>query len=63
MPQFEQSLKSKEYEGVVKAELQEGEDRGVTGTPTFFVNGEQVPDWRDIDAFRNMIDSFLPGTS
>ena len=61
--QFKQALDSNEYEDVVKAELQEGKDRGVTGTPTFFVNGEKVNDWRDVDAFRKQIDSFLPATS
>ena len=59
---FEASLDSGEYEGVVKAELNEGRDRGVHGTPTFFVNGERVADWRDADAFRALIESFLPST-
>jgi protein-disulfide isomerase len=61
--QFEASLDSGEYEGVVKAELEEGRDRGVTGTPTFFVNGEPVGDWRDVDHFRDLIESFLPASS
>ena len=63
LAQFEASLDSGEYEGVVEAELDEGRDRGVTGTPTFFVNGERVPDWRDLDAFRALIDSYLPTSS
>ena len=63
VPAFEASLDSGEYEGVVQAELDEGRDRGVTGTPTFFINGERVDDWRDIDAFRALIDSFLPAGS
>ena len=60
---FEASLDSGEYEGVVEAELDEGRERGVSGTPTFFVNGERVTDWRDVDAFRALIDSFLPASS
>ena len=56
-------LDSGEYEGVVKAELEEGEDRGVSGTPTFFVNGERVRDWRDLDGFRALIDNFLTSGS
>jgi protein-disulfide isomerase len=63
LAQFEESLDSGEYEGVVESELDEGRDRGVTGTPTFFVNGERVEDWRDLDAFRALIDSFLPTSS
>ena len=60
---FEESLDSGEYEGVVEAELEEGRERGVSGTPTFFVNGEKVEDWRDVDGFRELIESFLPATS
>jgi protein-disulfide isomerase len=63
MDKFNASLDSGEYKGVVNAELQEGKNLGVTGTPTFFVNGEKVQDWRDIDAFRSLINSFLPATS
>lgn len=60
---FKASLKSGEYKGVVKAELAEGKERGVSGTPTFFVNGERVEDWRDIDGFKRLIESFLPASS
>jgi protein-disulfide isomerase len=63
MDQFKQALDTNEYEDVVKAELQEGQSRGVTGTPTFFVNGEKVTDWRDLAGFRAQIDSFEPATS
>jgi protein-disulfide isomerase len=63
LTQFEASLDSGEYEGVVEDELAEGQMLGVMSTPTFFVNGAQVEDWRDVDAFRALIDSLLPAGS
>ena len=63
VPRFQESLESGEYEAVIKAELEEGRERGVSGTPTFFVNGERVPDWRNLDAFRARIESLLPAGS
>jgi protein-disulfide isomerase len=61
--QFEASLDSGEYEGVVEDEGAEGKLQGVHGTPTFIVNGEQLLDWRDLDGFRALIDSYLPAGS
>lgn len=63
MAAFDASMDSAEYKGVVDAELGEGRDRGVNSTPTFFVNGERVEDWRDLDAVRALIDSYLPASS
>jgi protein-disulfide isomerase len=63
LAQFEDSLDSGEYEGVVEDELAEGKLQGVHGTPTFFVNGVPVSDWRDVDAFRALIDRQLEASS
>lgn len=62
LQQFEASLDSGEYEGVVKDELDEGKMLGVMATPTFFVNGQQVDDWRDVDGFRRLIETQIPAT-
>jgi protein-disulfide isomerase len=59
---FDAALDSKKYESVVEAELREGAERGVTGTPTFFITGEQVRDWRDVNAFRAEIEARLPAS-
>ena len=61
--QFEASLDSGEYKGAVADEVEEGKLQGIHGTPTFIVNGEQLLDWRDLDAFRALIDSYLPAGS
>lgn len=43
----------------VQAEKKIGTDLGVKATPTFFVNGKQVADWRNYDSFKAMIDQAL----
>jgi protein-disulfide isomerase len=43
----------------VAAEKAQGVALGVKGTPTFFVNGQRVPDWTDYAAFSAMIESAL----
>jgi protein-disulfide isomerase len=42
MPLFERCLKSEIKKNTVLADKKEGEERGVNGTPTFFVNGKKV---------------------
>jgi protein-disulfide isomerase len=56
---FTSCLSSGAHSASVAAEKDEGVDRGVLGTPTFFVNGERVQDWRDYGAFAAMIDAAL----
>lgn len=43
----------------VKASKKEGEDLGVSGTPTMFVNGQMVDGARPADEFRAVFDSAL----
>jgi protein-disulfide isomerase len=57
MTAFNAAFDSGKYESVIDAEHAEGRDLGVEGTPTFFVNGSRVLDWRDYDAFKALIES------
>jgi protein-disulfide isomerase len=54
---FATCLDSGLHSASVAAEKADGVDLGVKGTPTFFVNGKRVEDWRDYGAFAAMIDS------
>lgn len=61
--QFSACLTNGDYKASVQAEKQEGVDLGVKATPTFFVNGAQVADWRDYNAFAAMIEAALQSGS
>lgn len=56
--QFEADLSSGKYAGLIKKDMAEGANYGITGTPTIFVNGIQV---RQISAaaFRRAIERAL----
>ncbi len=56
---FDGCLDGGQHEDSVQAELQEGKKLGIDGTPTFFVNGKRVPDWRDYATFKALIDRAL----
>jgi protein-disulfide isomerase len=43
MKLFERCIKSRIKRDAVQAEYEDGVDRGVTGTPTFFIAGEKAP--------------------
>lgn len=45
---FSACLKSRAWQDVVRADMREGDGRKVNSTPSFFVNGEAVADWRQL---------------
>lgn len=45
---FAACLDSRAKDDVVRADMSEGDKRGIGGTPTFFVNGEAVQDWTQL---------------
>jgi protein-disulfide isomerase len=59
---FGACLDSGQHKNSVAAEKAEGESLGVNSTPTIFVNGKQVADWRDYNAFAAMIEAALADT-
>jgi protein-disulfide isomerase len=56
---FDSCVDSGAHADSVAAEKTEGEKLGINSTPTIFVNGEQVADWRDYNSFAAMIDAAL----
>lgn len=61
MTQFEPCLKNDQTLDRVQADTREGQQAGVSGTPTFFVNGQALVGAQPIQAFQAAIDKILNG--
>lgn len=59
---FRACLDADTYSDDVGQDRQRGLDQGVRGTPTFFVNGEQVVGAQPIEVFAQLIDRELPSS-
>lgn len=56
---FAECLDSQRFRNEALNDLEEGIRLGVTGTPTFFINGARVPGVIPLDTFRKIIDQLL----
>src|SRR2546426_12648044 len=59
MGRFEMELKSGKYTAAVQKEQAEGEQAGVQGTPTLFVNGKHYNGPLEIEALESVLQSEL----
>ncbi len=53
---FERDLKSGRYEKTVQEDFVEGQQRGITGTPTFFINGQTLVGLQSKQTFEQAIE-------
>jgi protein-disulfide isomerase len=60
---FEQCLTSGKYKAAVQKDLSEGAKLGLTGTPTFFINGREISGAQPLEAFAAIIDEELAGAN
>lgn len=56
---FNDCVDSSKYEKDIDADMADGTTAGVSGTPTFYINGLQLVGAQPIDAFRKIIDQEL----
>jgi len=56
---FAACLDSGRFRDAVRADMQEGRSLGVTGTPTFFVNGRRLVGAQPLAAFRQAVEDAL----
>jgi len=63
LDKYNACMDGQRYAGRIEAGHQEGLARGVTGTPTFFVNGRELDNRRfgNSDAFKSLVDSLTTG--
>jgi protein-disulfide isomerase len=59
LDQFKKSLNNTEYQKEMEQNLAEGRQLGVTGTPTFFVNGKRLVGAKPLEAFVELIEEEL----
>lgn len=56
---FDHCLASGKYKAVVQQDLNEGAQLGLTGTPTFFINGREISGNQPLETFEAIIDEEL----
>lgn len=56
---FDQCFASGKYRGAVQKDLNDGMQLGLTGTPTFFINGREISGNQPLEAFAAIIDEEL----
>jgi len=59
MGKFKAALDSNKFEAQVNADMSEASRLGVSGTPTFFINGRMIVGAQGFDAFKRIIDEEL----
>jgi protein-disulfide isomerase len=59
--EFGTCLDTRRYRATVTQETNEGRNRGVTSTPTFFINGKMVPGAKPFEGFQQEIEAALAG--
>lgn len=59
LPTFEQCLASGKYRAAVQRDVEEGQRLGVTGTPSFFINGRPLSGAQPLESFARVIDEEL----
>ena len=57
LEQYDADVESAEVFDVIDAQTDGGNSLGVTGTPTFFINDDQIPTPRNLEDFRVLLDA------
>jgi protein-disulfide isomerase len=57
--QFRQALATNRYQAEVQADFEEGQQLGLTGTPSFMINGQLVVGAQPLEVFRQVIEEAL----
>lgn len=61
LEKYKSDVASTQVNDSIKADLKSGQDLGVTGTPSFAIDGKLIESPNSIEAFRELIDKALAG--
>lgn len=56
---FKADIQNHNFVNVIKADTNDGQSLGIPGTPTFFINGEQLSNIPNLQEFKNKIEATL----
>ena len=59
MTKYDSDVKSEATNGIINADIVEGQKLGVTGTPTFFIDGKKIENPRDLESFTKLIEEAI----
>ena len=59
MEAFERCLNARTHRSAVQKDIDEGTRVGVTGTPTFFINGRVISGAQPLESFTRIVDEEL----
>jgi protein-disulfide isomerase len=59
METFERCVNARTYRLAVQPDIAEGTRLGVTGTPTFFINGRVISGAQPLESFTRIVDEEL----
>lgn len=59
LDKFKADLDKKEFEDKIRQNQNEGVNSGVSGTPTFFVNGKRIENPRGLEEFKRAVENAL----
>lgn len=59
MDQYESCMRSGKYDPQIRANVEEGARRGVSGTPTFFIGSKRIAEPLSYDEFKKYVDEAL----
>ncbi len=63
MNKYDSDFKSEAVNAEINADIAAGQKLGVTGTPTFFVDGKKLENPKDVEAFNKAIDDAIKAKS
>lgn len=60
LEQFKTDVASSETNSIINADISQGKDKGVSSTPTFYINGVKIESTpRDVESFYKLIDEAI----